>query len=300
MAKAAIIHNPRGGSASEEDLARARAILCEHFGECDVHVVAPDAAPRALAERALQAGSTLLIAAGGDGTVSSVAATLIGHPEATLGILPRGTANSIAGCLGIPTDLEGACAVIAGGHDRLIDTGRVNDLPMILLATIGVHADAIVNADPERKRRYGALAYVLEEVSRMFEGDLFDVTIEANGQQGTFAANAITIANLAPTGNLLAQGPATIDDDDGLLDVTVVAIRGFGEAVATSFHLATRALLEQPAERENVGFFRTKQVRISTPEPRRVMVDGEDATETPIVVEALPKSLRVLVPPDAE
>ncbi|MET0340112.1 MAG: diacylglycerol kinase family protein [Polyangiales bacterium] len=300
MAKAAIIHNPGGGSASDEDLARAKEILCGHFGQCDVHVVDGDASPGVLAERALASGSRLLIAAGGDGTVSSVAATLIGHPEASLGILPRGTANSIAGCLGIPSDLEGACAVIAGGHARLIDTGRVNGRPMILLATIGVHADAIVEADPERKRRYGALAYVLEEVSRMLDGELFDVTIEANGQRGTFAANAVTVANLAPPGNLLAQGPATIDDDDGLLDVTVVAIRGFGEALATSFHLATRALLEQPAERENVGFFRTKSVRIETAAPRRVMVDGEDAAETPITIEALPKSLRVLVPADAE
>lgn len=295
MAHAAIIHNPGGGSASDEDIERARAILAEHF-DCQIHVVAADAPPDQLAERALRAGSTVLIAAGGDGTVSAVAATLVGHPEATLGILPRGTANSIAGCLGIPSDLEGACAVIAKGHTRLIDTGRVNDRPMILLATIGVHADAIVEADPERKRRYGALAYVIEEIDRMLNGELFDITVEANGQKGTFAANAITVANLAPTGNLLAQGPATIEDDDGLLDVTLVAIRGFGEALATSFHLATRALLEQPAERENVGFFRTTEVHISTEPKRRVMVDGEDALETPITIRALPKSLRVLVP----
>ena len=69
MAHAAIIHNPGGGSACEEDIARARELLCQHF-ECDVHVVEADAPPGELAKRALAAGSKLLIAAGGDGTVS--------------------------------------------------------------------------------------------------------------------------------------------------------------------------------------------------------------------------------------
>ena len=295
MAHAAIIHNPGGGSACEEDIERAREILSEHF-DCNVHIVAADAPPGELARRALAAGSKLLIAAGGDGTVSAVASTLIGHPEAKLGILPRGTANSIAGCLGIPSDLEGACNVIATGEARLIDTGLVNELPMILLATIGVHADAVVEADPERKRRYGSFAYVIEEVERMLGEDLFEVTVEAKGQRASAQVNAITVANLAPTGNLLAQGSATIDADDGELDVTLVAIRGFAEALATSFHLATRALMEQPAERDNIGHFRTTQIRIETDTPRRVMVDGEDAAETPVTIRAVPKSLRVLVP----
>jgi diacylglycerol kinase family enzyme len=66
--------------------------------------------------------------------------------------------------------------------------------------------------------------------------------------------------------------------------------------VVSSWHLATSALREQPAERENIGFFLTKRIRIATAEPRRVMVDGEDATATPIVIECLPRSLGVLVP----
>src|SRR5688572_22083061 len=67
----------------------------------------------------------LVIAAGGDGTVSLVAGVLAGT-EVPLGILPLGTSNSIAGGLGIPTDLSGAIATIAGGHTRAIDTARAN------------------------------------------------------------------------------------------------------------------------------------------------------------------------------
>jgi YegS/Rv2252/BmrU family lipid kinase len=295
MAYATLIHCPRGGSASEEDLEQARALLSQGL-ELDVRRVNAEQSPADLAREALAAGSKVIIASGGDGSVSSVAGTLIGRDDVALGILPRGTANSIAAFLGIPRDLETACAIIRDGNTRSIDTARVNDISMVLMATIGVHAEAITEVDPERKKRYGALAYVLEEVERILDAELFDVTIEANGQEATFSSNAVTVANIARPATLLAQGPATIVEDDGLLDVTLVAIRGFADAVGTSWQLATSALRQQPAERDNIGFFRTRRIRISTAQPKRVMVDGEDAAETPIVVECIPRSLRVLVP----
>jgi diacylglycerol kinase family enzyme len=305
MAYATLIHSPGGGSASDEDLERARTLLSEKL-ELEVMLVSKDASPPDLARRALAGGSRLLIASGGDGTVSGVGGVLSGRADAVLGILPRGTANSIGTHLEVPRDIDAACAVILGGHTRVIDSavvqgegmqGETQPRPMLLMATIGVHAEAITEVDPERKKSLGALAYVLEEVDRMLADDnLFEVTVEANGQRATSMANAVTVANIARVTTVLAQGPAAIEADDGQLDVTLVAIRGFAEAVATSFHLATSALLSRPAERDNVGHFSTKQIRIETREPKRVMIDGEDAMDTPITVRVLPKSLRVLVP----
>ena len=66
----------------------------------------------------------LIIAAGGDGTVEAVASGLVGT-KATLGIVPLGTYNNIATCLGIPTDVGQACALIACGAPRRIDVGQV-------------------------------------------------------------------------------------------------------------------------------------------------------------------------------
>lgn len=295
MAYASLIHCPRGGSASEEDLEQARSLLSQSL-DLEVLRVEGDRSPAELARQAVSAGSKVVIASGGDGSVSSVASVIVCRQDVALGIIPRGTANSISAFLGIPGDLEAACAIIREGHSRTIDTARVNDISMVLMATIGLHAEAITDVDPDRKKRYGAFAYVLEEVERMLDPELFEVTVTANGHEITLAANAVTVANIARPATLLAQGPATIIEDDGMLDVTVVAIRGFADAVATSWHLATSALRQQPAERDNIGCFRTKRIRIATLQPKRVMVDGEDATETPVVIECIPRSLRVLVP----
>lgn len=295
MVHATLIHCPRGGSASAEDTLRARELLGDKL-ELTISEVDVGVSPATLAREALERGSRLLIASGGDGTVSAVAGALVGHPDCSLAIIPRGTANSIATHLGIPREIERCCEIILGNHTRLIDTASVNGRTMVLMATLGVHAEAITDVDPERKKRYGALAYVLEEVERLRDGELFEVTLSANGQRETFEANAVTVANIARPATLLAQGSATIEDNDGLLDVTLVAIRGLGDALATSLHLATTVFTQTPADRDNIGHFRSAEVHIDTREPRRVMVDGEDAEQTPITVRCVPKSLRVLVP----
>jgi YegS/Rv2252/BmrU family lipid kinase len=297
--QAALIHSPGGGSASEEDLERAKTLLSA-IHDLDVKVVAEGDTPAGLAREAVAQGAKLLIASGGDGTVSAVAGAVVGKLDLTLGIIPRGTANSIGGHFGVPHDLEAACKIIRDGHTRVVDSAAVNGRPSVLMATIGVHAEAITEVDPEFKKRFGAIAYVIEEVDRMLNNELFEVTLEADGQRLSARANSVAVANIAPPWTLLAQGGAKSAVDDGMLDVTLVAIQGFADALATSFHLATSALRELPTERDNIGHFRTSEIRIDTKPQKRVMVDGEDAEQTPITVRCLPKSLRVLVPKVAE
>jgi YegS/Rv2252/BmrU family lipid kinase len=296
--RATLIHHPGGGSASDEDFERAVALLSPHF-ELDARKVGEGQKADELAREAVAAGAELLIASGGDGTVSCVASAAVNRPQVCLGILPRGTSNSISVHLGIPASIDDACAVIIAGHDHVVDTALANGKSMVLMATLGIHADAITEVDPELKQTFGALAYAIEEVRRLLGDSLFEAQVSVGEQSFTCATSALTIANMARPANLLAQGPAELVEDDGLLDVTLVAIDGVGEALATSLHLASRALQGLPADRPNVAHFRAREVRVSTPEPRRVMIDGEDASETPLVVRVVPRSLTVRVPQPA-
>jgi len=297
--RASLIYHPGGGSAEVAEIDQVRSLLSQSF-DLETLLVDEHTDPGVLAQRALAGGSTLLIACGGDGTVSSVAAALVAHGSGQLGILPRGTANSIATHLGIPNNLQDACHVLSSGHERVVDTARVNDKPMVLMAALGVHADAITGVDPARKRQLGVLAYVLEELELMREDSLFEATLTVDGEQFTCEASAITVANLAPFSTLPAQGPDQIIDDDGKLDVTVIALRGFADAVFTSLHLAHHAFSRTPTDRDNIAFFRASEVRVETRKPRALMVDGEAAGETPLHVQSVPRSLRVLVPPTAD
>lgn len=293
--KAALIHCPAGGSASEQSHARAAELLGEHF-DLKVYTCEEGQSPADLAREALTDGATLLVAQGGDGTTSAVASVLVDAPQASLGIVPAGTANSIAGHLGIPKDVDGACGVIIAGNERVVDTSVANGKTMVLLAAIGLHAQAIVEADPERKRRFGPLAYLVEAIGQARSLTPFLIKLEIDGATHEVEVCAVTIANMAPRTTLLAQGPDRVVDDDGLLDVTLVHFSGFGEAVVTALHLATSAFGETEATRDNIGHFRARDVRVTPSEPQKLMIDGEHVGDGPLHVVSRPGSLRVRVP----
>src|SRR5437764_1427543 len=102
-----VILNP-GAGGSRAGL--VRETLGRHFAaveaSCEVHEAGADDALPDLARRAREHGYDLVVAAGGDGTISGVASGLVGT-STPLGIIPLGTANVLARELGIPIDLEG-------------------------------------------------------------------------------------------------------------------------------------------------------------------------------------------------
>jgi YegS/Rv2252/BmrU family lipid kinase len=261
-----------------------------------VHETSPERGAEACARAAVAAGADLIIASGGDGTVSAVAAALIGT-EARLGIIPRGTANSFAAALGIPDALDGALEVLAAGHVRVIDTARIGDRIMVLHATAGLHADTIRGTPRDAKNRWGVLAYIRSGLRELIGVEPFEVELETDQHVIRCTAIAVAVANLAPTKTVLAQGPASVVSDDALLDVTVVSATSLVEAVATGIHLLRTAFQQEAATRDNVGYFACRRVRITTTPVQHLLIDGEDAGKTPVTIECIPHSLRVVAPP---
>jgi diacylglycerol kinase family enzyme len=91
---------------------------------------------------ALQSGSKVIVAAGGDGSVSA-AASVVAGTDATLGVLPLGTLNHFAKDLGIPLDLPKAAAIIAKARTTTVDVGDANGRPFINNASVGMYASLV-------------------------------------------------------------------------------------------------------------------------------------------------------------
>lgn len=99
---------------------------------------------------------------------------------------------------------------------------------------------------------------------------------------------------------MLAQGPAGVIFDDGLLDITVISPGSKLGAIAASYHLLQTALNETAAtERDDIGYLRAKRLIIRTDPPQKVALDGEIIGTTPIEVECVPGGLTLFVPLDA-
>ena len=294
--KACLIFNPVAGNTdSNQELERIKELLSAQF-ELDVQFTTEEIGADKLAQEAVKKDEfEIIIAAGGDGTLSE-AAKALGETTTPLGVIPRGTANAFAAALGIPDTLDEACETILSGKTRRIDIGRCNGRLMTLLAGIGFEAETIENASREAKQRWGALAYLLSGIQQLRELELFDAEIETDDKIIKVSAGALTVANAAPPTSILAQGPAGILYDDGLLDITIISSNTWASAIAASYHLLQTGLRGDAAKRDDIGYIRTKQVKITTDPPQKIVLDGEMIGHTPLEVECVPGGLTVMVP----
>ena len=292
-----LIFNPVSGQGNaEQELALIRELL-EPAIHLQVHFTEPDVSPERLAKEAIEAQADLIIASGGDGTVSEVAGALIGT-GIPLGIIPRGTANAFAVTLGIPRFLpiRNACQIILGGHTQTVDAARCNGHPMVLLAGVGYEAVTVEMANRDLKDQWGPFAYLMAGWQALEGQELFDTTIEAEGEVYQFQAHAITVANAAPPTSVLAQGAGEVIFDDGLLDLTIASAENRLQGITTMLRMLGSAITRTNVQQQNVVHSRARHLRITADPPQKVVVDGELIGITPIEVECIPSGLTVIVP----
>ncbi|MGE5656928.1 MAG: methylglyoxal synthase [Actinomycetota bacterium] len=292
-----LIFNPVAGPGNaDRDLALIQQLLEPHFN-LHIHFTTPEVNPATLAQEAIAAQADLVIASGGDGTISTVAGALIGT-SIPLGIIPRGTANAFAAALGIPQlfPLRLACQTILTGNTRTVDVARCNNLPMILLAGVGYEAEMVNRATRELKQQWGVMAYLMAGWKLLDEQTLFDLEIEVSGQVHHLQASAITVANAAPPTSIMAQGAGQVIFDDGLLDVTISTASNKVQAVTSMLKMFGSALFKVNPQQPNIFQGRVNAIKIDTTPPQKVVVDGEVIGTTPIKIECIPKGLTVFSP----
>ncbi|MGB3401954.1 MAG: methylglyoxal synthase [Microcoleaceae cyanobacterium] len=294
-----LIFNPVSGNSNPtEDLTLIKKLL-EPAMELVIQQTTPDVDAAELTQRAIASQADLIIASGGDGTVSAVAGELIGT-DIPLGVIPRGTANAFAVALGIAARLNPinrACEVIIAAHTRIVDAARCNGLPMILLAGIGLEAETVERADRETKNRWGVLAYIMAGLRQFQEQELFETEIEVKGVVKTFQAGAVTIANAAPSTSVMAQGLGRVVEDDGLLNITIAAPQTELQAVTAMVDLLGSALLRTPSQRSDIIGLEAARIKVTTKPPQKVALDGEIIGTTPVEIECIPGGLSVFAPP---
>ena len=134
-----VLLNAASGSGAAADAARTIERLFGETGrEAQVELVESGERLRSLARDAARTHPEAVVAGGGDGTVSTVAAELAGS-AIPLGVLPLGTLNHFAKDLGLPLGLEAAVRVILGGETRRVDVGEVNGRVFVNNSSIGVY-----------------------------------------------------------------------------------------------------------------------------------------------------------------
>lgn len=296
--KAVIIANPVSGTKMWQDKEHLIVARLSAYYDLEVLTTTKETDGIELAKQAIKDKPDIIIACGGDGTVTEVASVLV-NTQCKLGIIPMGTANALAHVLmGISSKIipvEQACDLIIDGQTQTIDTAYCNDELMLLLAGIGYEQSMVEKADRDSKNESGQLAYLsgfFQAFSEQKAQTLY-VTLDDNQTQEV-NTNSFIVANAAPFTTLLAQGGGQPDHEDGLLDINwllpsdenttrVLSIAELMFSSITQTHLAISS-----------HHTNAKKVTITADEEIKYVLDGEIKTADTLTITVDPASLNVI------
>ena len=286
--EAIIIGNPKAGRNRDKDrLKRCAEIL--RSGGLDVEVW-PTERPQHATELASLAGARLVVAAGGDGTVNEVVNGL--ETDATLGVLPLGTANVLARELGLPLNAEAACERILAGKKRCIDIGVATDRKgrerrFTCMAGIGFDAHVVNEVTPRLKRYLKILAFPLAALKVYLEGDLPPLHV-MHGDDTHVAQFAIVANGQYYGGDFRVAEEAALAT--GKLEV--VLVDRVGRLLRAD--ILTRILARRPLDR-SMRSFTARELRATSPGTHvPVQLDGEVWGRLPMSFRIEPGALTVV------
>jgi YegS/Rv2252/BmrU family lipid kinase len=249
----------------------------------------PDDAGREMTERALDAGASLVIAAGGDGTVRACAQALA-DTLVPLAIVPAGAANLTATALGLPMRTAAALRVAFTGHDRQIDLAEADGLLFSAMAGIGLDAAVVGATPPAVKRLAGWTAYAAAATTQL-QWRPATFAIQLDGVSIVRQAQSVTVGNSGALPGGFPIVPAA-RLDDGLLDVVVLA----PASVVGWADVGLRVLVRSRREDARLARYQARRVEISTESELPRQVDGEIlAPGKSLTVVVRPAALRVRV-----
>jgi diacylglycerol kinase family enzyme len=204
-----LVVNPESGSGEAEAVeSRLRA------GAAEVHTISIDE----LDATALT-GADRVVAAGGDGSIAPVA-ELAGRAGTPLAVVPAGTANDFARALGLPRDLDPACALaLEGRRGRRLELGRVGDRPFVNVASAGLPPVAAREAHG-LKAALGPFAYAVGALRAGLSADAIDCRLTCDGE--TVHEGPAWQVTVACSGAFGAGASVGADPGDGRLDAVAI------------------------------------------------------------------------------
>jgi YegS/Rv2252/BmrU family lipid kinase len=259
-----LIVNPAaaGGSVGRHWQQLHRRLRSVGFDPPLVFTEAPDHATR-LAAEAVRMGETVVVAAGGDGTICETLQGLYDAGGAALGILPLGTGNDAARTLGLPLQLEDAAKAIAAGRTRRVDLILAGDRIVLNAIGIGLLGAINVNAASIKVVR-GIAAYLAAAAGTLFRYRCPEITLTNGSFVYNGAMTILAIHNGVTTGGGFRLTPAALPDD-GQLDACLVEGTGV-PARLPRLVAAVRGTLAKKAGSHEIRFTRL-ELRTGVPLP---------------------------------
>jgi diacylglycerol kinase (ATP) len=289
-----LIANPGAGKASESDknLKLVTDYLEKNGFKVDVALAKPKEEATPIAKRAAKDEYKIVIAMGGDGTIEAVMRGLVGS-KARLGIIPTGTENNIALSLGIPKDLQEACALIASDNTLKLDLGQVTTrkgkkFVFFEMATIGLSAAVYPDANKAASGKLSSIkATAMTFIHQESRPKIF-LTLD-NESKIEVETMLVMVSNTPVFGkNFLVAPKASLQD--GLLDISVYP--DFGKLELLRYYAA---VMDGGYSGDGkVQHYQARKMKIKTTPKLDVMADGVELGKGTVRIKVRKGALRVI------
>ena len=257
-----------------------------------------------LAQEAAEAGTPIVVAAGGDGTVNEVANGILlaakgqdGVSPTTMGVLPMGSGNDFAWGLGIRDGVAEAVDRLKRGHTKVIDVGWAefdNAPPRFFVNMLGCGFDARVNIEAHKIKRLRGfaiyMAAVLKTLWIYFEKP--PVRLQLDDKQLETPSLITFVANGPRLGGGFLAAPQA-RHDDGIMDLCIATDVTRAEVMP----LIPKLMKGRHTDHPKIIMDRAQNVVIESDHPLPCQADGETIGENLhlIRIVTIPQRLRVIV-----
>lgn len=240
-----LIYNPVSGKKKAaknlvvvEKLLKERGIEYEVHGTCEAHD------GERIARDLTMRGETEIIVLGGDGTMHEVLNGLVDPSVCTIGLIPSGTGNDFASCVGLPLDVEKATKIILDGETRNTDYIEVADRRCMNVGGIGMDVDVLERYS--RGNHQTKMKYFTCLLRSIFAFKGYPVTVVIDGKEEHHNAILVDVCNGRVYGGGIPICPKA-EVADGKISVVIVDnIKGKMALIKTLIKLMKGKLLEYP------------------------------------------------------
>lgn len=292
MSSYTVIYNPHAGHNRAQPVAQRLQHRLTQAG----HTVqlqptkGPDDAP----DLAFSALSDVVVAMGGDGTISQVVAGLMNRRDPPLlGIVPQGTVNNLAKVLKIPLIAELAFRNLTTGTPQPIDIGMVNGETMISTMTLGVMANAALAVTQRDKQRFGPIVYLAKGAKVLAQHQHWQMTLDSPHHHWQRDTQVVLVTMTNSVGGFTNFVPEAAPDD-GKFHVFVAPKLTLWRSLLALPYFITGNFTKFPG----MTYFTTDHLHIEakTKRPLQSRIDGDPSTALPLDMHVVSDKIRVITP----
>ena len=269
--------------------------LSREFGKAGIplkfHFIEHESDVEVEIANALKNGCRNFLAVGGDGTVDLMASHLYGHPH-RLGIIPAGTANTLARVIGVPMNLKKAIKLaVSSAKTRAVDCMEVEGRLYFQNVSAGLSSNSLDHMDQKEKARLGMFSYVIGVARASWNTSPSNFEVIIDGQKHQSRAVEIHVTNTGVLGRPQYHLNETSHIDDGKVEVL-----GLSDLSPVTVVDAVLDVLLRRKKRAIRLVGEGAQVIIRSGAYQPAQGDGDVIGPTPVTIRVIPKAVNFIVP----